>query len=162
MGSDGTQWWTQTTPIGALTVFARNGIVCRVLLPGSSPDGPPDAVAGRDDAVARQLDEYFRGARVRLEVEVDLDDVSGAFRRRVLETLHERVAYGETVSYGELAEMAGSPAAFRAVGTAMATNPVPIFVPCHRVLAAGGRIGGYGGGLAMKRALLVLEGVEVG
>lgn len=162
MGSDDTQWWTQSTPIGDLTVFARDGVVRHVVLPGDGASAPPHAVAGRDDHVAQQLDEYFDGARTRFEVGVALEDVSGAFRRRVLETLHERVAYGETVTYGELAEMAGSPAAYRAVGNAMATNPVPIFVPCHRVLAAGGRIGGYGGGPAMKRALLVLEGVEVG
>jgi len=95
-------------------------------------------------------------------VPVDLGAVTSPFRRRVLETLHREVEYGETVSYGELAVMAGRPGAARAVGSAMATNPVPIVVPCHRVLAAGGRIGGYGGGLDVKRSLLAIEGVEVG
>lgn len=162
MANGVSNWWTQSTPIGDLTVFAGEGIVRRVVLPGEMSYGPIDlAVGGRDDAIARQIDEYFSGARTRFDVDVALDDVSGTFRRRVFETLRERVVFGETVSYGELAEMVGSPRAFRAVGSTMANNPVPIFVPCHRVLAAGGRIGGYGGGLVMKRALLALEGVEV-
>ena len=79
------------------------------------------------------------------------------FRGEVLDAL-EGVPYGETVTYGELAGMAGRPLASRAVGTAMATNPLPVVVPCHRVLAAGGRLGGYGPGLALKERLLRMEG----
>ena len=79
------------------------------------------------------------------------------FRGEVLAAL-ETVPYGETVSYGELAGMAGRPLASRAVGTAMATNPLPLVVPCHRVIAAGGRLGGYGPGPALKVQLLELEG----
>jgi methylated-DNA-[protein]-cysteine S-methyltransferase len=81
----------------------------------------------------------------------------------VLETLRREVPWGETVTYGELALMAGAPGAARAVGTTMATNPVPLVVPCHRVVASGGRIGGYGGGLhgvATKRTLLAREGLH--
>jgi methylated-DNA-[protein]-cysteine S-methyltransferase len=81
----------------------------------------------------------------------------------VLQTL-AGVGYGETLSYGELAERAGSPRAYRAVGSTMATNPLAIVVPCHRVFASGGRIGGFGGGpdgIALKRALLAIEGVEI-
>ena len=92
---------------------------------------------------------------------LDLDGVDG-FRRTVLETLVREVGWGETVSYGELAAMAGRPRAARAVGTAMASNPLPFVIPCHRVVAAGGRIGGYGGGrnaVALKRSLLAREGV---
>jgi methylated-DNA-[protein]-cysteine S-methyltransferase len=90
------------------------------------------------------------------------------FRRDVLDTLRKEVGWGETVSYGELAAMAGSPGAARAVGTIMARNPIPFVIPCHRVIAAGGRIGGYGGtaatqhaNLAIKRTLLAREGVTV-
>jgi methylated-DNA-[protein]-cysteine S-methyltransferase len=80
----------------------------------------------------------------------------------VYETLRRDVGWGETVSYGELAEMAGRPRAARAVGNAMSRNPVPIVVPCHRVVTAGGRIGGYGpSGVPTKRFLLALEGVEL-
>ncbi len=89
-------------------------------------------------------------------------EVDAAFPRAVYETLQRDVRWGETVSYGELAEMAGRPRAARAVGNAMSRNPVPIVVPCHRVVAAGGRIGGYGlSGVPTKRFLLSLEGVEL-
>jgi methylated-DNA-[protein]-cysteine S-methyltransferase len=89
---------------------------------------------------------------------VDYSGVENEFQRRVLQTLRQRVGPGKTISYGELAEVVGHPGAARAVGTAMARNPVPIVVPCHRVLASGGGLGGYGGGLDMKKALLRLEG----
>ena len=93
---------------------------------------------------------------------VDLSRIDVGFPRTVYETLQREVGWGETVSYGELAEMAGRPRAARAVGNAMSRNPVPIVVPCHRVVAAGGRIGGYGpSGVPTKRFLLALEGVEL-
>jgi methylated-DNA-[protein]-cysteine S-methyltransferase len=93
---------------------------------------------------------------------VDLSRVDAGFPRAVYEVLQKEVPFGETVSYGELAEMAGRPGAARAVGNAMSRNPVPIVVPCHRVVAAGGRIGGYGSsGVSTKRFLLALEGVEL-
>jgi methylated-DNA-[protein]-cysteine S-methyltransferase len=111
----------------------------------------------RLDAARRQLDEYFTGHRTHFDVPVDLR-LSGGFRRQVLEVLHARVTFGLTCSYAELAELAGRPRAHRAVGSAMATNPVPIVVPCHRVLRTGGALGGYGGGLDVKRLLLDLEG----
>ena len=111
----------------------------------------------RLDAVRRQLDEYFAGGRRSFDVPIDWQ-LSHGFRRTVLERLYHDVGYGHVVSYRELAERVGNPKASRAVGTAMATNPVPIVVPCHRVLRTGGALGGYGGGLDMKRALLMLEG----
>jgi methylated-DNA-[protein]-cysteine S-methyltransferase len=153
-----TQWWRQATPIGELTVVVGAAGLVRIQLNGSDP---PEGDFERDDQVAAELDEYFAGRRRRFTVPVDLDGVTASFRRRAYETLHRDVPYGETVSYGELAVMAGHPGAARAVGSAMATNPVPIVVPCHRVLAAGGKIGGYGGGLGMKRTLLAIEGVGV-
>jgi methylated-DNA-[protein]-cysteine S-methyltransferase len=122
-----------------------------------------DTEAARDEQVARALDRWFRGRSQRLEVALDLDGVAG-FRRTVLETLVREVGWGETVSYGELAAMAGRPRAARAVGTAMASNPLPFVIPCHRVVASGGKIGGYGGGrnaVALKRSLLAREGVSL-
>jgi methylated-DNA-[protein]-cysteine S-methyltransferase len=152
------RWWRQASPVGELTVVAGPDGVRRILMDGATPaDGDPE----RDDAIACELDEYFAGDRIRFTVPVDLDGVTAPFRRRVLETLRDDVAYGETVAYGELAVMAGRPGAARAVGSAMATCPVPILVPCHRVLAAGGSLGGYGGKLEHKRLLLAIEGVEV-
>ena len=156
---EGVRWWRQASPVGELTVVAGLDGVRRILIDGATPaDGDPE----RDDRVACELDEYFAGERTRFTVLVELGGVTAPFRRRVLETLRDDVGYGETVSYGELAVMAGRPGAARAVGSAMATCPVPILIPCHRVLAAGGAIGGYGGRLEHKRALLAIEGVEVG
>jgi len=101
---------------------------------------------------------YFAGQRVDFSgVRVDISGL-GAFYRRALDALR-RVPYGTTITYAELADMAGSPGAARAVGNAMARNPVPIVIPCHRVVAAGGRIGGFSAGLEWKRKLLRLEGV---
>jgi len=139
--------------------------VTRIELPFAPDARAPelDAAPDRDDDVAGALDEWFAGVRRDLALAADLASVPSPFRRGVLETLRREVPWGETVSYGELAEMAGAPGAARAVGTTMATNPVPLVIPCHRVVASGGRIGGYGGGLhgvATKRALLAREGVH--
>jgi methylated-DNA-[protein]-cysteine S-methyltransferase len=112
----------------------------------------------RTDAVRRELDEYFEGNRTRFELELDLS-LAGGFRLDVLHEL-DRVPYGETTTYGELARQAGRPRAFRAVGTTMATNPIALVLPCHRVLPSGGGLGNYGGGVEMKRSLLELEGID--
>lgn len=117
--------------------------------------------ARRTDPVRRQLDEYFEGRRDRFDVPVDWR-LSRGFRRTVLEHLYAGVPYGRTVSYLELAGIVGHPRASRAVGTAMATNPIAVVVPCHRVLRTGGNLGGYGGGLPAKRLLLALEGAVGG
>jgi methylated-DNA-[protein]-cysteine S-methyltransferase len=153
-------WWRQESPIGTLTVLAADRGVQHIELGPAVLDG--DAVEACDDEVAIELDEYFRGRRRRFTMPVDLSGVDAGFPRTVYEVLHRGVCFGETVSYGELAEMAGRPGAARAVGNAMSRNPVPIVVPCHRVVAAGGRIGGYGSsGVPTKRFLLALEGVEL-
>jgi methylated-DNA-[protein]-cysteine S-methyltransferase len=117
----------------------------------------------RDDRlpVLRQIAEYAAGKRHRFETPLDwslAEAETGArgFRRRVLGEL-AKVRFGQTLSYGELARRAGSPGAARAVGGVMAENPIPLVVPCHRVLAAGGKIGGFTGGHGLKRALLALE-----
>jgi len=109
----------------------------------------------RLDTAARQLDEYFAGRRRQFDVPLDLR-LSHGFRAEVLHELRG-VRYGTTVSYTQLAEAAGRPRAVRAVGSACATNPIPIIVPCHRVLRTDGSLGGYAGGLPVKQALLDLE-----
>jgi methylated-DNA-[protein]-cysteine S-methyltransferase len=108
------------------------------------------------DPVRRELDEYFEGRRRRFELELDWSLI-GPFARRVL-TRTAAIPYGSCSSYGEIATEAGSPRGARAAGNALGANPIPIVIPCHRVLHAGGGLGGYGGGLERKRWLLRLEG----
>jgi methylated-DNA-[protein]-cysteine S-methyltransferase len=155
-----TQAWRQPSPYGELTVVVTADGVSEISLPG---DDQPDVVPGRpDSAVSKQLDDWFAGRRHAFDLTLDLGVIDG-FRRQVLETLAAEVTWGEVVSYGELAAMSGRPRAARAVGSAMRNNPVPFVIPCHRVVAAGNKIGGYGGGrnaIALKRALLAREGVS--
>jgi methylated-DNA-[protein]-cysteine S-methyltransferase len=151
--------WRQASPFGEVTVVVSERGVREISLPGD--DQPDGDVGVPDRRVARQLDDWFAGTRHTFDVDVDLDGLGG-FRRDVLETLVREVSWGETVTYGELADLAGRPRAARAAGSAMRDNPLPFVIPCHRVVAAGGRIGGYGGGrnaIALKRALLAREGV---
>ncbi|GAA2742996.1 methylated-DNA--[protein]-cysteine S-methyltransferase [Terrabacter aerolatus] len=109
----------------------------------------------RLDALARELDDYFAGRRHAFDVSLDLRLARG-FRLTVLRHLSE-IPYGSTESYGEVAVASGSPRAVRAVGSACATNPLPIVVPCHRVVRSDGSLGGYLGGLPAKERLLALE-----
>ena len=162
------RWWSHPTPVGELGVTVGDHGVCGISLPGADPAPPEGAIEERVDAFARQLDEHFDGIRREFDVEVDLSEVRTEFQRDVLLALRREVPWGTTVTYGELAEIAGRPKAARAVGTTMASNPVPLVVPCHRVLASAGngavRLGGYGGADGrprLKRALLALEGVRV-
>jgi methylated-DNA-[protein]-cysteine S-methyltransferase len=110
---------------------------------------------GRLDAAARELDEYFAGARTAFDVPLDWR-LSAGFRSIVLHHLPE-IAYGQTASYATVAQLAGNPKAVRAVGSACATNPLPVVVPCHRVVRSDGAMGGYLGGVEAKRTLLTLE-----
>jgi methylated-DNA-[protein]-cysteine S-methyltransferase len=158
------------TPIGRLLVVqGREGIV-RIGFEEEAEDELLAAVAGRlgprvvasdrELAATRDaLSAYLEGDEATLALPVDLSLVHAPFRREVLETLHGTVPRGEVVTYGALAERSGRPRAFRAAATACARNPVPIVVPCHRVLPSSGGIGNYGGGPARKRRLLDLEGV---
>ena len=116
------------------------------------------APARLDDA-RRELDEYFAGDRHRFELRTDRSLIHG-FARAVLART-ARIPYGSYLTYGEVAAEAGSPRAHRAAGNALAHNPIPIVIPCHRVLRSGGAIGNYGGGPEMKAALLRLEGANV-
>lgn len=109
------------------------------------------------DEVRRELDEYFAGRRRGFDIPIDLSHVRAPFGRRLLEAC-ARIPFGETSSYREMATAAGSPKAVRAAGNALGANPIPIVVPCHRVLRTGGGLGGYTGGLERKQLLLELEG----
>jgi methylated-DNA-[protein]-cysteine S-methyltransferase len=110
---------------------------------------------GRLDDVARQLEEYFDGRRRMFDLPLDMRLARG-FRRIVLDHLRE-IGYGQTASYASVAKASGHPNAVRAVGTACARNPLPVVVPCHRVVRSDGSVGGYAGGPTAKRALLTLE-----
>ena len=163
---------TLSTPIGPLVVVQGPHGVLRIAFEGEPLDatlagvaagvGPRIVQSDRELAATRDtLSAYLEGDDDRLDLPVDFSLVGGPFRRAVLETLHRQVHRGEVVTYGALARQAGNPRAVRAVGTACATNPVPIVVPCHRVLPASGRLGAYGGGPERKRVLLALEGASV-
>ncbi|HWL36883.1 MAG TPA: methylated-DNA--[protein]-cysteine S-methyltransferase [Frankiaceae bacterium] len=110
----------------------------------------------RADEVRRQLDGYFAGERTMFDLELDWSLVRTPFQRRVLEAT-AAVPYGASVTYTDVATSAGSPKAVRAAGSALGANPLCIVVPCHRVLRAGGALGGYAGGLDAKRWLLARE-----
>ncbi|HVF77912.1 MAG TPA: methylated-DNA--[protein]-cysteine S-methyltransferase [Solirubrobacteraceae bacterium] len=110
----------------------------------------------RLDAVRRELDEYFEGRREEFDIPLDWALSTPGFRRLVLQEC-ARIPFGATRTYKEMAIAAGSPRAFRAAGGALGSNPIPIIVPCHRVLASGGGLGGYTGGLDRKRLLLGIE-----
>jgi methylated-DNA-[protein]-cysteine S-methyltransferase len=112
----------------------------------------------RLDDVRRQLDEYFSGRRTSFELPLDWSLTRG-FNRLVLQHT-ARIPYGDVSTYGAMATAAGSPRAARAAGNALGSNPIPIVVPCHRVLHTGGGLGGYGGGLDRKEFLLKLEGAR--
>lgn len=114
---------------------------------------------GALDEVRRELNEYFEGKRTRFGLRLDWRLTTG-FRERVLRAT-AKIPYGSVSTYREMATKAGNAAATRAAGTALRSNPIPIVVPCHRVLRTGGHLGGYGGGLDMKEALLRLEGARM-
>ncbi|MDP8959862.1 MAG: methylated-DNA--[protein]-cysteine S-methyltransferase [Actinomycetota bacterium] len=113
----------------------------------------------RLDEVRRQLDEYFAGGRRRFDLPLDWDLVEG-FHRGVLQAT-ARVPFGEVTSYRQVAAEAGSPRGARAAGNALGANPIPVVVPCHRVVRSGGALGGYTGGIERKQFLLDLEGVTL-
>ena len=157
---------THPTPLGELLLVTRNGALVNVGLPGQNIEPPRPATVGPHDtgtqdtgerlgAITQQLDEYFSGQRTTFDMNIDLSETTD-FRRAVLEHL-TTIPYGETRTYTQVAEAVGRPRAVRAVGSACATNPVPIVIPCHRVLRSDGSLGGYAGGLDMKRTLLELE-----
>jgi methylated-DNA-[protein]-cysteine S-methyltransferase len=157
------------SPIGKLLVVNGPDGLVRICFEEEAEDralaevaaalGPRIVASDRELAAERDaLSDYLEGGAATLDLPVDLRLMAAPFRHQVLEELHRSVHRGETVTYGELAARAGNPKASRAVGTACARNPIPIVVPCHRVLPGSGGIGNYGGGPARKRVLLELEG----
>jgi methylated-DNA-[protein]-cysteine S-methyltransferase len=159
---------TLDSPLGELTVFVTPRGVVRVAFEDEPRDQLLDELAGSvsprilasatpTDAVRRQLEAYLAGRRTAFDVPLDWTLVRG-FAIGVLHAT-ARVPYGATTTYREVAAAAGSPNAYRAAGNALGSNPIPIIVPCHRVLHASGGLGGYAGGLQRKRTLLRLEGV---
>ena len=152
------------SPLGTLLLAASPRGLCRIAY-DPEPEREAEALAKRFglrilrvplDDPRRQLDEYFAGRRHGFDLELDLAGV-GPFPRRVLEEL-ALVPYGEVTTYGRLAARAERPRAARAVGTVMNRNPLPIVLPCHRVVGSTGKLVGYGGGLERKERLLRLEG----
>lgn len=157
------------SPIGELLLAATPRGLVRVGFPDEDEDAALAGLAARVsprvlerperlDRARRELDEYFAGHR--REFDLDLDwQLTAGFRRRVLEAT-ARIPFGETSTYTAMAGAAGSPRAHRAAGSALGSNPLPVVVPCHRVLRVGGALGGYGGGLEVKEMLLRLEGAR--
>ncbi len=159
---------TAESPLGPLMVAVTPRGLVRISYPGEGHGAQVAELAERisprimeaprrTDEVRRQLDEYFAGRRHAFEVPIDWRLVRG-FAGDVLRAT-ARIPFGAISSYREIAGAAGSPNAYRAAGNALGSNPIPIVVPCHRVLHSGGGLGGYTGGLERKRFLLGLEGV---
>ena len=146
------------SPIGDLLAVGDGESLSRLHMLGSRKRVALNPVWQRDDDalddVRTQLDEYFAGGR--REFDLQLDMIGNPFELRVWDALCE-IPYGETISYGELAKRVGNPKASRAVGAANGQNPIPIVIPCHRVIGANGKLTGFGGGLPTKEALLALE-----
>jgi methylated-DNA-[protein]-cysteine S-methyltransferase len=157
---------TVDSPVGSLLLAATEAGLVRVAYAAEDHDKVLQTLANRIsprilwaparlDATASELEEYFDGRRRSFDLPLDWRLTAG-FRRTVLHHLPE-ISYGQTASYASVARLAGSPKAFRAVGTACATNPLPVVVPCHRVVLSDGGIGHYLGGPDAKRTLLTLE-----
>jgi methylated-DNA-[protein]-cysteine S-methyltransferase len=155
------------SPFGKLTVAVTDRGLVRLAFPEEDLDAVLERLATRispriveapaaPDPLRRELEEYFAGRRRRFELALDWTLV-GPFGQRVLRAA-SAIPYGEVLSYTQVAAEAGSPRGSRAAGNALGSNPIPIVVPCHRVLRSGGALGGYAGGLERKRWLLELEG----
>ncbi len=148
-------WTTYDSPLGTLTLTEEDGRITGIRFPGRHGDLRAADRSGAPFAALRaQLDEYFDGARRTFDVAIELR--GSAFQTAVWEQLRT-IPYGETVSYGSIALALGRMDRVRAVGTAVGSTPVPIVVPCHRVIGADGSLTGYGGGLERKQRLLDLE-----
>ncbi|WP_083894539.1 methylated-DNA--[protein]-cysteine S-methyltransferase [Nocardia tenerifensis] len=157
---------TVDTPVGTLLLAATPAGLVRVAYPNENHDTVLHTLAerisprvlaapARLDAAAREIDEYFAGTRTHFDLPLDLR-LAGGFRRQVIEHLSD-IGYGHRASYAAVAAAVGNPRAVRAVGSACAHNPLPVVIPCHRVVRSDGSIGQYVGGLAAKTTLLTLE-----
>lgn len=159
---------TVDSPIGSLLVASTPRGIVRLGFPTEDADDVLDQLAtkisprvleapARLDTVRRQLDEYFEGRLHTFTVQLDWTLTGQGFRHQILRHTAE-IPYGCTSTYMEMATKAGNRKAYRAAGNALGSNPIPVVVPCHRVLATGGGLGGYGGGVSVKERLLRLEG----
>jgi len=155
--------WVARSHAGVVRISMRSRTEAAFLADLTSSAGPRAPRPRKDPAaMARatgQLAEYFQGARRRFLLDVDLEALT-PFQRRVLGAT-ARIPYGQVVSYGDIAKAIGSPGASRAVGNALGSNPVPIVIPCHRVVSGAGTIGGFTGGTPLKRRLLAVEGIAL-
>jgi len=146
------------SPVGALRLESNGSGLCAIQFLAGRRAAKPSPGAMRSDAAfgeaIRQLQAYFRGERKDFQLPLAL--VGTAFQLRVWQRLRE-IPYGETISYGQLAREIGQPQASRAVGLANGSNPIPIIIPCHRVIGSNGKLTGYGGGLPIKEKLLAFE-----
>jgi methylated-DNA-[protein]-cysteine S-methyltransferase len=148
-------WERVASPLGPLAVAVdASARLCAIRLDGDVPTGARRATE-LSAAVVAQLEQYFAGERRQFELAIEPRGTP--FQRRVWQALSE-IAWGEVCNYGDVARRIGQPGAARAVGQANGANPIPIVIPCHRVIASGGGIGGYSGGLGIKERLLALEG----
>jgi methylated-DNA-[protein]-cysteine S-methyltransferase len=158
------------SPIGRLLVATTPKGIVRLSFPSENEDQVLDELATRIsprvleapaklDAVRRELDDYFEGRLQRFTAKLDWTLTGQGFRHEVLKHT-ARIPYGRTSTYMEMATKAGNRKAYRAAGNALGSNPIPVIVPCHRVLATSGGLGGYGGGLHVKERLLHLEGAR--
>ena len=159
---------TLDSPLGRLLVASTPKGLVRVVFSTEDHDDVLQDLAtrisprvleapARLDTIRRELDEYFEGDRKRFSVKLDWTLTGKGFRHEVLKNT-AGIPYGRTSTYMEMATKAGNRKAYRAAGNALGSNPIPVIVPCHRVLATGGGLGGYGGGLPVKEMLLRLEG----
>lgn len=159
---------TVGSPFGSLLLAATSRGLVRLNLPAYDPEETLEELAAKVsprvleapaklDEARRELDLYFEGRLTEFDLPIDWQLTDG-FRGRVQRAIN-RIPYGQTRTYTDMARSAGNERAVRAAGTACGSNPIPIVVPCHRVLRSSGGLGGYGGGLPMKEALLKLEGV---
>jgi methylated-DNA-[protein]-cysteine S-methyltransferase len=155
------------SPFGPLLLATTPRGLVRINLPNQDPEQTLEELASKIsprvleapvklDEARRELDLYFEGKLTEFDLPIDWR-LTGGFRGRVQRAIN-RIPYGQTRTYTDMARSAGNVRAVRAAGTACGSNPIPIVVPCHRVLRSGGGLGGYGGGLPMKEALLELEG----
>lgn len=150
------------SPVGPLLIAGDHEALRYIFFPRNGKEARPErgwveSATGPVAQTVEQLHEYFAGRRREFDLPLAVEGTE--FQQTVWRALQE-IPYGETISYGELARRVGNPKASRAAGSANGKNRIPIVIPCHRVIAAGGKLGGFGGGLSVKEALLKLEGAE--
>jgi methylated-DNA-[protein]-cysteine S-methyltransferase len=145
------------SPLGIITIEAKNGAVSRIYLPNANPC--PAAAENTDNAVlaeaVRQFTEYFAGTRRAFDLPLDFGGCTDFMKSVYLELL--KIPYGQTASYKNIAERVNCPKGYRAVGLANNKNPLAVIIPCHRVIGSDGKLVGFGGGIGMKIKLLELE-----